>query len=51
MRAAFEHPVLVVAALWEDLGPEFEKVVKSWPGKPGPVSRAVRALAQAGEAS
>ncbi len=46
-----DDPVLVVAALWEDLGPEFEKVVKSWPGKPGPVSRAVRALAQAGEAS
>lgn len=46
-----DDPVLVVAALWDDLGPEFQKIVTSWPGKPGPVSRAVRALAELREAT
>ncbi|MBO6936779.1 MAG: RelA/SpoT domain-containing protein [Deltaproteobacteria bacterium] len=37
-------PVLVVGALWNELGPAFYDTVCAWRGKPGAVSRAVRAL-------
>ena len=38
---------LVVAALWPQYGADFLEVVKSWRGKPGPLSRIVRALDKA----
>lgn len=41
---ASDDLALVVAALWHQYGADFLEVVRSWPGKPGPLSRIVRAL-------
>lgn len=39
---------LVIGALWPLYGIDFMEIVKGWPGRPGPVSRLVRALDKAG---
>jgi hypothetical protein len=38
---------LVVAALWPQFGNDFTEVVSAWAGRPGPVNRVVRGLAEA----
>lgn len=45
--APSERLGLVIGALWPLYGVEFTEIVKAWPGRPGPVSRLVRALDRA----
>lgn len=42
-----EHLSLVVGALWRLYGDAFIEIVKVWPGRPGRLSRLVRALDKA----
>jgi len=47
--ASSEDLSLIVSALWQLYGMEFVEIVKGWPGRPGPLSRVVRALDKAGK--
>ena len=49
MSVTAEDLTIVVGALWPLHGPDFVEVVKTWPGKPGQITRVVRALNEAQE--
>jgi ppGpp synthetase/RelA/SpoT-type nucleotidyltranferase len=46
INVAEDSVEILVAALWSKYGADFSEVVRSWPGRRGPISRVVLALAK-----